>query len=34
MIPFANEYFAVAFERNRIDVILFGHAYFIVWGKF
>ncbi len=34
VIPFVNQYFAIAFNRNRIDVALFGHIYFITWGKF
>lgn len=34
VIPFVNEYFAIGFASNRIDVILLGHAYFITWGKF
>lgn len=34
VIPFVNEYFAIAFQRNRIDVALFGRMYFVVWGSF
>jgi hypothetical protein len=33
VIPFVNEYFAIAFERNRIDVVVAGHCFFITWGS-
>lgn len=33
VIPFVNEYFAIGFERNRIDVALFGRLYFLTWGS-
>lgn len=33
VIPFVNEHFAIAFDRNRIDIAFFGRIYFITWGS-
>ena len=32
-IPFVNRYFGIGFDRNRIDIIIGNHCYFIVWGS-
>lgn len=32
--PFRSLNWAVSLDWNRFDIILAGHAYFIVWGSF
>lgn len=30
--PFRSRRFDVSIERNRVDIVIGNHIYFIVWG--
>lgn len=31
--PFRSRRFEVSIERNRVDIVIGNHIYFLIWGS-